>query len=233
MDNNLNFIYNSLLDEDELTTVSSEKNNSITLANDPDFCNDISSQNLPLTLVEIELQLDRLKRKWNEYTYLIGQRLKFINDNRLFEEKGYSNFGTYAQVALKMSENNAYYYISIFEFFTEEQTQLAGSKLKLLLPILNKLKRDKEIPDDLRNERIKDLRNELYLKICNKSYREAEDIIKDLRKKYFTKINEFENINNSINDKKIIIKKDRVIIMEKDKDLQLELVKLIENFYNL
>jgi len=233
MDNNLNFIYNSLLDEDELTTVSPANDASITTLNNSDLCNDISSQNLPSTLDAIELQLDRLKRKWNEYTYLIGQRLKFINDNRLFEDKGYSNFGTYAQVALKMSENNAYYYISIFEFFTEEQTQSAGSKLKLLLPILNKLKRDKEIPEDLKNERIKDLRNELYLKICNKSYREAEDIIKDLKKKYFTKINKFENIENNANDKRIIIKNDRLIIMEKDKDIQLELIKIIENFYNL
>jgi len=52
-----------------------------------DFCEDITVDALPRSLEEIELQIDRLKQRWSEFTYLIGQRLKFINDTRLLRRK--------------------------------------------------------------------------------------------------------------------------------------------------
>ena len=127
---------NDLVENKEVSVIKKEKT---------DLCEDITSESIPTNLSEIEIQIDRLKQRWSEFTYLIGQRLKFINDNKLYEEKNYPDFKTYVNIALKMSENNAYYYIAIYEFFTEEQTRKAGSKLKLLVPILNKVKRDKEI----------------------------------------------------------------------------------------
>jgi len=190
-----------------------------------DLCDDITLDNLPKNLDELEMQIDRLKQRWSEFTYLIGQRLKFINDGRLFEEKGYSDFQTYSNIALKMSENNAYYYIAIYEYFTEDQTKMAGSKLKLLIPILNKVKRDKEIPEDLRSARIKDLRDEMFAKIYNKTYREAEKAVNEFKTIYFS---DFEKI---IKFERIIVKDNKIIINEDDKDIQKELVELINKFY--
>jgi hypothetical protein len=211
-----------------------------------DLCDDINAGNVPETLEEIELQLDRLKRKWGEVTYLIGQRLQIINDRKLFREKGYQDFATYVRLALQMSDNNAYYYIAVYEYFTEEQTKSAGSKLKLIIPVLNKIKKDKDIPEEIRNEKIKDLTSELYTKINNKSYREAEKLIKCIRERYFTNIdktgNKFDNEIESKTGKKnishidefdkIVVKNDRIIILEKDKDIQNELVQLITQFYS-
>jgi hypothetical protein len=190
-----------------------------------DLCNDITIDDLPADLDMLEMQIDRLKQRWSEFTYLIGQRLKFINDNRLFEQKGYTDFQTYVSLALKMSENNAYYYISIFEFFTEEQTVKAGSKLKLIIPILNKVKKDKELPDEIKTEKIKDLRDDLFLKICNKTYREAEKIIQDIRLKYFPEIEKI------VEFQRFKVSGDKIIIFEDDKDLQEKLIKIINKFY--
>ena len=187
-----------------------------------DLCGDISLDNLPENLDDI----DRLKQRWSEFTYLIGQRLKFINDARLFEQKGYSDFQTYVNIALKMSENNAYYYIAIYEYFTEEQTKKAGSKLKLIIPILNKVKRDKEIPDEIKTERLKDLRDEIVAKIYNKTYREAEKIISDFRSKYFDQIEKIEKFEQ------YQVRNDRIVIYETDKDSQAKLVKMIKRFYS-
>ena len=191
-----------------------------------DLCGDISLDNLPENLDDIEMQIDRLKQRWSEFTYLIGQRLKFINDARLFEQKGYSDFQTYVNIALKMSENNAYYYIAIYEYFTEEQTKKAGSKLKLIIPILNKVKRDKEIPDEIKTERLKDLRDEIVAKIYNKTYREAEKIISDFRSKYFDQIEKIEKFEQ------YQVRNDRIVIYETDKDSQAKLVKMIKRFYS-
>jgi hypothetical protein len=190
-----------------------------------DFCEDITLDNLPKSLDELEVQIDRLKQRWSEFTYLIGQRLKFINDEKLFKEKGYEDFQTYVNIALKMSENNAYYYIAIYEYFTEDQTRQAGSKLKLIIPILNKIKRDKEIPDELRGARIKDMRDELFTKIYNKTYREAEKFIQDVRAKYFSEIEKIEKFQ------RISVKEGKIIIYEDDKDIQDQLVKIISEFY--
>ncbi|OHD19370.1 MAG: hypothetical protein A2Y34_02890 [Spirochaetes bacterium GWC1_27_15] len=208
---------NDLVENKEVSVIKKEKT---------DLCEDITSESIPTNLSEIEIQIDRLKQRWSEFTYLIGQRLKFINDNKLYEEKNYPDFKTYVNIALKMSENNAYYYIAIYEFFTEEQTRKAGSKLKLLVPILNKVKRDKEIPKELKDARIKDLRDELVIQIYNKTYREAEKLISNIRTKYF---NEIEKINKF---ERIIAKSDKIIIYENDKDIQEELIKLIEEFYS-
>ncbi len=191
-----------------------------------DLCEDITSSVIPSSLEEIEIQIDRLKQKWSEFTYLIGQRLKYIADNRLFRERGYEDFKTYVNIALKMSENNAYYYISIYDYFTEEQTVKAGSKLKLIIPVLNKIKRDKEISDDSKRDKINLLRDKIFTMIYNKSYREAEKIVDNLRNKYFTevdKIVEFE---------RIIVKNDKIIINESDKDIQESLIKVINDFYS-
>jgi hypothetical protein len=125
-----------------------------------------------------------------------------------------------------MSENNAYYYISIYEYFTEDQTREAGSKLKLLIPILNKVKKDKEIPAEFKEERLKDLRDELFSKIYNKTYREAEKIMQEVRLKYFSQIDKIEHFE------RIAIKDNRIIIFEKDKDIQEQLVKIIKDFYS-
>jgi hypothetical protein len=191
-----------------------------------DLCHDITTDNLPENLEDIEMQIDRLKQRWSEFTYLIGQRLKLINDSRLFEQKGYQDFQTYVNIALKMSENNAYYYISIYEFFTEEQTRKAGSKLKLIIPILNKVKRDREIPDEIKTERLKDLRDEIYAKIFNKTYREAEKIISKFRSKYFDRVDKIEEFE------RYRVKSDRIVIFEDDKDKQAKLVKMLKRFYD-
>lgn len=208
------------------TSDYSNKSLSVGKKENSDLCSDITSDNLPSTLEELEIQIDRLKQRWSEFTYLIGQRLKYINDNRLFEEKGYKDFKTYSNIALKMSENNAYYYISIYEFFTEEQTVKAGSKLKLIIPVLNKIKKDKDIPEDTREEKLNSLRDKIYAMIYNKTYREAEKIVDDLRNKYFNKIEKIEEFE------RIIIKNNKVIIYEADKDIQDSLVKLINEFYS-
>lgn len=192
-----------------------------------DLCEDITIDYLPETLEEIELQIDRLKLKWSEFTYLIGQRLKYINDNRMYEGKGYKDFRTYVNLALKMSVTNSYYFMDIYTFFTEEQTKQAGSKLKLLIPILKEIKRDKEVPLELKDNRIKDLRDELFLKVYNKTYREAEKIVKEVRGKYFTNISEIEEY------RKIIVKKGKIIINEDDGNVKEELLKLINDFYRL
>ncbi len=191
-----------------------------------DLCDDITVETIPLTLEEIELQIDRLKLRWGEFTYLIGQRLKIISDKSLFESKGYSDFKTYVNVALKMSESNAYYYITVFEYFTEEQTRRAGSKLKLLIPILNKIKKEKDIPEDMRDARFKDMRDELFSRICNKTYRESEKIISDMKSKYFVQPDTFTNYQ------KIIVRKNRIIINEDDRDIQEEIVKIINEYYS-
>ena len=180
---------------------------------------------MPQSLDEIEQEIDRLKLRWSEVTYLIGQRLKYIADNRLYEQKGYHDFKTYVTLAIKMSENNAYYYISVFEYFTEEQTKRAGSKLKLIIPVLNKLKRDKTVSDELKAIKIKGMRDELYYKIYNKTYREAEKIITDMRQKYFT------DIGKIVQFQRVRIVKDKIIINEKDPDIQQKLLELIEEFY--
>ena len=190
-----------------------------------DSCSDITSANMPQSLDEIEQEIDRLKLRWSEVTYLIGQRLKYIADNRLYEQKGYHDFKTYVTLAIKMSENNAYYYISVFEYFTEEQTKRAGSKLKLIIPVLNKLKRDKTVSDELKAIKIKGMRDELYYKIYNKTYREAEKIITDMRQKYFT------DIGKIVQFQRVRISKDKIIINEKDPEIQQKLVELIEEFY--
>ncbi len=196
---------------------------------DKDLCEDIEINKIPATLEEIEMQIDRLKQRWGEVTYLIGERLKYINDNRLFEQKGYLDFKTYVNCALKMSENNAYYYIAVCEYFTPEETKLAGSKLKLIIPILNKIKRDKDLPDEIKTSQIKDLKDELINKIYTKTYREAEKIITELREKYFSTL---EDLNKNLEEEKIIILKDRIIIKEDDREIQTKLVKLIEDFYS-
>ena len=61
----------------------SKEETKITTYQKQDLCADITSSNLPKTLEELEIQIDRLKQRWSEFTYLIGQRLKYINDNRL------------------------------------------------------------------------------------------------------------------------------------------------------
>ena len=198
---------------------------SVTAESHDDACSDITSANMPQSLDEIEQEIDRLKLRWSEVTYLIGQRLKYIADNRLYEQKGYHDFKTYVTLAIKMSENNAYYYISVFEYFTEEQTKRAGSKLKLIIPVLNKLKRDKTVSDELKAIKIKGMRDELYYKIYNKTYREAEKIITDMRQKYFT------DIGKIVQFQRVRIVKDKIIINEKDPDIQQKLLELIEEFY--
>ncbi len=210
--NNIN-----LYDTNDYTIVNETKS---------DYCADITSSHVPDSLEEIERQIDRLKLRWSEVTYLIGQRLKYISDNRLYEEKGYHDFKTYVTLAIKMSENNAYYYISVFEYFTEEQTKIAGSKLKLIIPVLNKLKRDKNIPDSMREIKMKTMRDELYYKICNKTYREAERIIYDIRQKYFT------DMDHMLNFQRIKVLKDKIIINEPNEELQKQIVALLEDFYN-
>ncbi|HOV15547.1 MAG TPA: hypothetical protein PK771_14765 [Spirochaetota bacterium] len=216
MSDEFNFFDTSDYSKNSLSVLKPERN---------DLCEDITTNNLPSTLEEIEIQIDRLKQKWSEFTYLIGQRLKYINDNRLFEDKGYSDFKTYSNIALKMSENNAYYYISIYEYFTEEQTVKAGSKLKLIIPVLNKIKKDKEIPEDMKNEKLNSLRDKLFTMIYNKTYREAEKIVDDMRSKYFSQIEKIEQFE------RIVVKNDKIIIYENDKDIQESLIKLIEEFY--
>lgn len=210
-------------------------NNNITIVDDDisnsstyrkDYCDDITSKNVPVKLEEIEIQIDRLKYKWNEFTYLIGQRLKVIKDNKLYEEKKYPDFKTYVNIALKMSVNNAYYYIAIFEYFTEEQTVTAGSKLKLIIPMLNKLKNDKSIPEEFKENRIKILRDEMYFKIYQNSYREAEEKIKQIKNNYFT------SLDNITNYQKVIEKKDKIIINEEDPEIRKELISLINAFYS-
>jgi hypothetical protein len=223
MEESLEFLDINLYDEETGDLIIPKKEIEKSLKRD--LCDDISVENVPSKLEELEIQIDRLKQRWSEFTYLIGQRLKFINDNRLFEEKGYKDFGTYAAIALKMSENNAYYYISIYEYFTEDQTIRAGSKLKLIIPILNKIKKDKEIPEEIRSERLKSLRDELFMKIYNKTYREAEKIINDLKAKYFSEIEKIGKFE------RVVIKDDKIIIYENDKDIQKALYNLVTKFY--
>lgn len=225
MDDNNLFNDHILVDDNDLVEDIEQSSVMPFTEKSRDICEDISTQNIPQSIEEIELQIDRLKRRWNEFTYLIGQRLKYINDNKLFENKGYTDFSTYVRIALKMSETNAYYYIAVFDYFTEEQTQMAGSKLKLIIPVLNKLKKDKSIPEELRTARIKDLRNELFLKIYNKTYREAEKIIKDINVRHFTKLDKIEEF------RRVVIKSDRIIIYEDNKEIREELFHLIEQFY--
>ncbi len=192
-----------------------------------DLCEDITINNIPETLNEIELQIDRLKLRWGEFTYLIGQRIKIIRDNKLYRERGYLSFKIYVNVVLKMSESNAYYYISVYEFFTEEQTKEAGAKLKLLIPFLNKIKRDRELSDDIKFLKIRDTRDMLFAQIYNTTYREAEKIVKN-------------ELNNSVYQRKpreevfgrFTIKDNTITIFEKDRDIQKELIKVIEDFYS-
>ena len=139
-----------------------------------DLCEDILINQVPTELNEIEKQLERLKQRWGEFTYLIGERLKYILDNKLYETNNYPNFKSYVTIALKMAENNAYYYIAVYNYFTEEQTRLAGSKLKLIIPFLNKIRHDKTLPEPVKETKIKALRDELYYKVYQKTYREAE-----------------------------------------------------------
>jgi len=192
-----------------------------------DLCEDITIDNIPKTLDEIEFQIDRLKLRWGEFTYLIGQRIKIIRDNKLYRERGYISFKVYVNIVLKMSESNAYYYISVYEFFTEKQTREAGAKLKLLIPLLNKIKRDRELASDIKILKIRDTRDFLFSQIYNTTYREAEKIVK-------------YEFDNSVYKKKpkqevfgrFIVKDNAITIFENDKDIQKELIKLIENFYS-
>lgn len=192
-----------------------------------DLCEDITPQELPDDLDQLEKQIERLKQRWGEFTYLIGQRLKHILELKLYEQNNYPNFKTYVTVALKMAENNAYYYIAVYNYFTEEQTRLAGSKLKLIIPFLNKIRSDKTLPEPVRDVKLKALRDELYFKIYKKSYREAEKIIKQVKSTYFSTITDL-----AVNDKKIEIKKDRIIIHEEDETVREKLIALINDFYN-
>lgn len=207
-----------------------DQNKSVQELSNLDSCIDITSQNLPSTLEEIEFQIDRLKRRWNEFTYLIGQRLKIINDNKLYKESGYNDFGTYIKIALKMSENNAYYYIAIYEYFTEEQTKMAGSKLKLIIPILNKVKRDDSISEEQKNLKMIEYKEDLYSKIYNKSYRDAEKIVNQIKNEYF---NSFEgNDKQKIKmDKKYLVKDDKIIIYERNKEIRKVIIDFIEDLY--
>ena len=220
---------NELIDLSDMYNVSrsiiNEPSYDVTSEPKGDFCSDITSAHIPESLDEIEQEIDRLKLRWSEVTYLIGQRLKYISDNRLYEQKGYHDFKTYVTLAIKMSENNAYYYISVFEYFTEEQTKRAGSTLKLIIPVLNRLKRDKTVSDELRDIKIKGMRDELYYKIYNKTYREAEKIITDMRQKYFT------DVGKIVQFQRVRVAKNKIIINESDPDLQAKLVELIEEFY--
>ncbi len=220
-------IYNESIFDKAMTLTSDEFDSSLNARHNTyrDLCDDINSENIPATIEELELQIDRLKQRWGEFTYLIGQRLKIISEKGLYESKGYSDFKTYVNVALKMSESNAYYYITVYDFFTEEQTRRAGSKLKLLIPILNKVKKEKDVPEELKEARFKDMRDELFAKICNKTYRESEKIISDMKNKYFNTIDEM------IDFQKIVIKRDRIIIHEEDKEIREELVKIINEYY--
>lgn len=192
-----------------------------------DYCTDITSSNLPESLQEIEMQIDRLRQRWGEFTYLIGQRLKYINDNGLYETNNYPNFKTYINIALKMSENNAYYYIAVYEYFTEEQTRLAGSKLKLIIPILNKLKRDKSIPADFRETRLKSVRDDLFYKVCNKTYRDAEKTVSDIRRKYYPEMPKILTFD------KIAERGSKIVIDEDDPEIRKELIGLIKGFYGI
>jgi hypothetical protein len=51
-------------------------------------------------------------------------------------------------------------------------------------------------------------------------------VIKEVKNKYFMKIDDF-----AFNKEKIIIKKDRVIIMEDDERIRSELVEIIKSYY--
>jgi len=225
MDNNDLFNDHVIVDDNELVEDIEHSSIMPFVDKNRDLCEDISTQTIPQSLEEIELQIDRLKRRWGEFTYLIGQRLKHINDSSLYEDKGYSDFSTYVRIALKMSETNAYYYIAVFDYFTEEQTRMAGSKLKLIIPVLNKLKKDSSIPEEIKDARIKDLRNELFSKIYNKTYREAEKIIKDIKVRHFTTLDKVEEF------RRVVIKTDKIIIYEDNKEIREELFHLIEQFY--
>ncbi|MCG8570949.1 MAG: hypothetical protein MJB14_12490 [Spirochaetes bacterium] len=190
-----------------------------------DLCDDISTHNIPTKLEDLEFQIDRLRQRWGEFTYLIGQRLKYIKEKKLYQTNNYRDFKTYVSLALKMSENNAYYYIAIYEYFTEDQTKKAGSKLKLIIPLLNRIKRDRSIPENEKEDRLHNIKNELYFKVYNKSYREAEKAIGEIKSKYFSTLNQITP------PKKIVVKKDRVIIYEDDPETQAELLKMINEFY--
>jgi len=191
-----------------------------------DLCEDIQPSFIPSNLDDIERQIERLKQRWGEFTYLIGQRLKYIVDNKLYEQNNYPNFKTYVNIALKMAENNAYYYISVFHFFTEEQTRMAGSKLKLIIPFLNKIKSDKSLPESLREIKIKAMRDELFYKIYKKSYRDAEKVIKEVKSKVFNKIADLE-----FNKKKLFVKSDRIVLLEDNEDVKNDIIALIKNYY--
>lgn len=194
--------------------------------NSRDLCEDIDHSIIPESLDEIERQIERLKQRWGEFTYLIGQRLKYISQNKLYEKNNYTNFKTYVIYALKMSENNAYYYMAVYEYFTEEQTKIAGSKLKLIIPFLNKIKRDTNLPDTLKEIKIKAMRDELYFKIYNKSYRDAEKTIANVKNKFFNKIEDLE-----INKKKVFVKKDRIVIVESDEDTREKILSALKEIY--
>lgn len=198
-------------------------NNALDKTYTSDLCGDITSRYIPKKLDDIELQIDRLKLRWSEFTYLIGQRLKYISENRLFEEKNYPNFKTYVKIALKMSENNAYYYIAVYDYFTEEQTRRAGSKLKLIIPVLNKIKNDRKLEKKQKKEKIEKIRDDLYNRVYNTTYREAEKIITGARKDFFNEVEKEPD--------KIIEKNDRIIINEKNGEIRRELLGLIEDFY--
>jgi hypothetical protein len=212
-------------DEEIVLPVSSIIDDSVDNPGSADLCADINTASIPATLDEIELQIDRLKQRWGEFTYLIGQRLKYIRDNALFKEKGYNDFKTYVTIAIKMSENNAYYYMSVFDYFTEEQTRVAGSKLKLVIPMLNRINRDTTLSEDVRKQRVADLRDELYNRIYNRSYREAEKVIKEVKNTWFTPVEKVTAF------KRFKVSKDRITIFETDPEIQKQLVERIEKFY--
>ena len=201
-----------------------------------DLCQDITLNNCPQSLAEIELQIDRLKQRWGECTYLIGQRLEKIRTEKLFKEKGYNDFKSYIQSALKMSESNAYYYMAVFEYFSEYHAREIGSKLKLVIPVLNQIKNDNNLPQNIKKMQLDLIKNKIISKIQNKSYREAEKFIKNFKEKIFTKAKKYSEKklleNNQENLPRIQYHENSFTILDDDYMRRDELINMIKSFYS-
>lgn len=135
------------------------------MAEDPLYVGRFKNRTYDPVLLKSELVV--LYAKDGANFWLVGERLAYIRDHKVYRQYGHDSFETFVREETPYSRSTAYNYIKAFENYTFEESLRAGSKLSLLVQTLE-LKNEKE-------------QAKIFSLVTDKkvSYREAKSIIKE------------------------------------------------------
>ncbi len=124
------------------------------------------SEDIPENIEEIELQINSLKNRMWEVSWLIGKRLLVVKDKHL-EGTEFLSISDYAKSKFGFERRTTYRFMFIAKHFDQVTARTLGSKLRLLEPL----------NEDKRNAYLEWMKND------NPTFREIELKIKEENKK--------------------------------------------------